>query len=77
MERVSLAIAAVLVSSTFALADTPVTPAEAEKIKAAFEASGCTGGKMKRRPRAVVTLKSTTPSARTGSTTSSSTRTSR
>ena len=36
MEHISLAFAAALVSSTFALADTPVTPAEAEKIKAAL-----------------------------------------
>jgi hypothetical protein len=40
-----MAFATALVSSTFALADTPVTPAEAEKIKAALEVFGCTGGK--------------------------------
>jgi hypothetical protein len=62
-------------STTCALADTPVSPAEAEKIKAALEAVGCTGGKMEKRPRAVTTLKSMTRSAGTGSTTSSSTRT--
>ena len=33
MKHISLAFAAALVSSTFALADTPMTPAEAEKIK--------------------------------------------
>jgi len=32
----------------FALADTPVTPAEAEKIKAALEVPGCTDGKMEK-----------------------------
>ena len=48
MKHISLAIAAVLVSSTFALADAPVTPAEAEKIKATLEAFGCTGGKMEK-----------------------------
>jgi len=48
MKYISLAIAALLVSSAFALADTPVTPAEAEKIKAALEAFGCTGGKMEK-----------------------------
>ena len=48
MKHISWAIAAVLVSSAFALADTPVTPAEAEKIKAALEAFGCTGGKMEK-----------------------------
>ena len=36
MKHISLAFAAALVSSTFALADTPMTPAEAEKIKAAL-----------------------------------------
>ena len=46
MKHISLAFAAALISSTFALADTPVTAAEAEKIKAALEAFGCTGGKM-------------------------------
>jgi hypothetical protein len=35
-------------SGTFALADTPVSPAEAEKIKASLEAMGCTGGKMEK-----------------------------
>jgi hypothetical protein len=39
---------AVLVSSTFALADNPVLPAEAQKIKAALKAWGCSGGKMER-----------------------------
>jgi hypothetical protein len=42
------AFAAALASSTFAFADTPVTPAEAEKIKAAMEVLGCTGGKMEK-----------------------------
>jgi hypothetical protein len=42
------ALTAALVSSTFAFADTPVTPAEAEKIKAAMEVLGCTGGKMEK-----------------------------
>ena len=77
MKHISMAFAAALVSSTFALADTPVNPAEGEKIKAALDAYGCTGGKMEKEPRAAATLKSMTPSARTASTTSSSTRTSR
>ena len=34
--------------STVASADTPVSPAEAEKIKAALEAWGCSGGKMEK-----------------------------
>ena len=43
-----MAFTAALLSSTFALADTPVTPAEAEKIKAAMEILGCAGGKMEK-----------------------------
>lgn len=42
------AFAAALASRTFALADTPVTSAEAEKIKAALEGLGCTDGKMEK-----------------------------
>jgi hypothetical protein len=48
MKPFLVTLAAALVSSTFALADTPVTPAEAEKIKAALEVLGCTGGKMEK-----------------------------
>jgi hypothetical protein len=40
--------AATLASGAVALADTPVTPAEGEKIKAALEVVGCTGGKMEK-----------------------------
>jgi len=48
--RIAMAlVAAGTIASTSALlADTPVTPAEAEKIKAALEAWGCTGGKMEK-----------------------------
>ena len=48
MKPILIAIAAALASSTFAFADTPVTPAEAEKIKATLQALGCTGGKMEK-----------------------------
>ena len=48
MKQILMAFAAALASITFALADTPVTPAEGEKIKAALEAFGCTGGKMEK-----------------------------
>ena len=37
-----IASCALFISSVFAFADTPVSPAEAEKIKAALEAAGCT-----------------------------------
>jgi hypothetical protein len=43
-----IASCALFMSSVFAFADTPVSPAEAEKIKAALEAVGCTGGKMEK-----------------------------
>jgi hypothetical protein len=48
MKPFLMALAASLASSTFAFADTPVTPAEAETIKAALEILGCTGGKMEK-----------------------------
>jgi hypothetical protein len=35
-----MVLVAALIGSTFALADTPVSPAEAEKIKAAIEVLG-------------------------------------
>jgi hypothetical protein len=43
-----LAAAGIITSTSALLADTPVTPAEAEKIKAALEAWGCSGGKMEK-----------------------------
>jgi hypothetical protein len=46
MKPTLMAFVAVLVGSTFALADTPVSPADAEKIKATLQAWGCSGGKM-------------------------------
>ncbi|MGY3619269.1 hypothetical protein [Bradyrhizobium sp. USDA 10063] len=48
MKHTLVAFTAVLASSTFAFAATPVTPAEADKIKATLEAIGCTGGKMEK-----------------------------
>jgi hypothetical protein len=52
--RIAMALAAVgIIANTSAvLADTAVTPAEAEKIKAALEAWGCTGGKMEKETEA-------------------------
>ena len=44
----ALAAAGIIGSTTAPLADTPVTPTEEEKIKAALEAFGCTGGKMEK-----------------------------
>jgi hypothetical protein len=46
MKPTLMAFVAVLIGSTFALADTPVSPADAEKIKATLQAWGCSGGKM-------------------------------
>jgi hypothetical protein len=52
--RIAMALAAtgIIASTSALLADTPVTPAEAEKIKAALEAWGCTGGKMEKETEA-------------------------
>jgi hypothetical protein len=44
----ALAAAGSIGGTSALLADTPVTPAEAEKIKAALESFGCTGGKMEK-----------------------------
>ena len=45
MKLILMAFAAGLISgSTLALAETPVSPAEQEKIKATLEGFGCTGG---------------------------------
>jgi hypothetical protein len=46
MKPTLMALVAVLAGTSFALADTPVSPANAEKIKAALQAWGCSGGKM-------------------------------
>jgi hypothetical protein len=40
----ALAVTGIIAGTSALLADTPVTPAEAEKIKAVLEAWGCTGG---------------------------------
>jgi hypothetical protein len=48
MKPTLMALVAVCVASSFALADTPVSPADAEKIKATLQAWGCSGGKMER-----------------------------
>jgi hypothetical protein len=48
----TLAAAGIIASTSAVLADSPVTPAEAEKIKAALAAWGCTGGKMEKETEA-------------------------
>lgn len=48
MKALLMTLAAALMSTTFALADAPVSPTEAEKIKAALDVVGCTGGKMEK-----------------------------
>lgn len=42
----------VIAGSPAALADTPVSPAETEKIQAALQAWGCSGGKMEKETEA-------------------------
>lgn len=46
MKPTLMALIAAFVGSSFALADTPVKPADADKIKATLQAWGCSGGKM-------------------------------
>ena len=49
MKVILMALAIVgIIGSTTAFAETTVTPAEEEKIKAALEALGCTGGKIEK-----------------------------
>jgi hypothetical protein len=50
--KLALVMCFAVLGSTWALADTPVTPAEAEKIKAALETWGCSGGKMEKETEA-------------------------
>ena len=52
MKPVLMALAAAMMSGTFAFADTLVTPGEAEKIKSALEILGCSGGKMEKETEA-------------------------
>ena len=51
MKRFLVAVAAASIS-TVALADKPVSPADAEKIKAALQLWGCSGGKMEQETEA-------------------------
>jgi hypothetical protein len=52
MKLALVALAAMSIGSGIALADTPVSPAEAQKIKATLEAWGCLGGKMEKETEA-------------------------
>ena len=51
MKRIFMAVAAVAIS-TVALADKPVSPPEAEKIKATLQLWGCSGGKIEQETEA-------------------------
>jgi hypothetical protein len=52
MRRTVMAFVVVSVSISVALADTPVSPADGEKIKATLQAWGCQGGKMEQETEA-------------------------
>ena len=52
MTRILVALAALAISSATVLADTPVSSAEGEKIQAALQAWGCSGGKMEKETEA-------------------------
>ena len=51
MKRIFMAVAAVAIS-TVALADKPVSPPDAEKIKATLQLWGCSGGKIEQETEA-------------------------
>jgi hypothetical protein len=52
MKSIQMSLALAIAGSSAALADTPVSPAEAEKIQAALQAWGCSGGKMEKETEA-------------------------
>ena len=52
MKRIVVPLLAVCMGAAAALADKPVSPAEAEKIQAALKAWGCSGGKMEQETEA-------------------------
>jgi hypothetical protein len=52
MTSLMTSLALAIAGSSAALADTPVSPAEAEKIQAALQAWGCSGGKMEKETEA-------------------------
>jgi hypothetical protein len=52
IKRFLVPFLAVIMSSTTALTDAPVSPADAEKIQAALQAWGCSGGKMEQETEA-------------------------
>jgi hypothetical protein len=52
MKRILVPFLAVTMSSTAALTDAPVSPADAERIQAVLQAWGCSGGKMEQETEA-------------------------
>jgi hypothetical protein len=52
MQRILVPFLAVTMSSATALADAPVSPADAAKIQATLQAWGCSGGKMEQETEA-------------------------
>ena len=50
----TLAAASCIAGTTFAISDTPVSPAEAEKIKTSLEAFGCTADEMEKSESSVL-----------------------
>jgi len=52
MKRIMVALAALSMSSGMAIANAPVSTADAEKIQAALQAWGCSGGKMEQETEA-------------------------
>ena len=52
MTRILMSLLVITLGGTMALADKPVSPAEAEKIQAALKPWGCSGGKMEQETEA-------------------------
>ena len=52
MKRTLASLTAVSICAAVALADTPVSAPEAEKIRVALDAWGCSGGKMEKETEA-------------------------
>ena len=52
MKLIMVALAALSMSSGMAIANAPVSSADAEKIQAALQAWGCSGGKMEQETEA-------------------------
>jgi hypothetical protein len=77
MKAIMGALLVLAVAVIPARADAPVSAEDAQKIQATLQAWGCSGGKMEKESEGTGVYEVDDTNARTGSTTSSSTRISR